>query len=254
VDTEVVPSPIAAGVGRASPAWRAGVVVALAAAVLASAGSAVADRVETNSADQATAQRDVLHRSDLPTTVKWTTGNPDLNGAGSGTPAGCSSLNYDSPSVVDTGQAGSQFQGPGVLVENQVGLMAQTSMVGQVWRHVFGQAMTRCIGEAFSQGASGRIEVLSSTPFSLPRLAQYESAYRVLFQISLRGVPVRGAFDMVVLAGGRTLSMLMVMGLIGPASEQSTGEQDMSLIDLRFAEIIAGRAFSTGTTASALAA
>lgn len=254
MDTNLAPTEITRAIGRSSFARWAGAALVLVALVLASAETALADRVEINKADQAAAQHDVLHRADLPTTVKWTVASPGMNGGVSGTPAGCSGLSFDSPQVVDTGQAGSRFQAPGVMVMNQVGLVSQTGMVDLVWKHEFGQAMTRCVGEAFAQGAASRIKVLSTTPLSLPRLAQHESAYRVLFQISLRGVPVQGVFDLVALGGGRTVSMLMVMGLIGPASERANGELDMSLIDLRFAQIIAGRAFAHGSSASQLAA
>ena len=121
-------------------------------------------------------------------------------------------------------------------------------MIGLVWKHIFAQPMTRCIGDAFNQAGAGHIKLLSTTSLSFPHLAKYESAYRVLFQIAVQGKSVRGALDLVVLGGGRTLSMLMVMGVIGSASNQATGELAMSLIDLHLAQTIAGRAFNAGSS------
>ncbi len=231
------------------PSLAAGSLLALATllAALAWASGAGADRVRLDHADQAAARRDVLHLSDLPSTVVWKA--TKLGSNNSATPASCSHLDFSSSKVVDTGQAGSQFTTPGILVMNQVGLVATSSMVGVIWKHIFAQPITRCIGEAFSRGAGSQIKMLSSKPLAFPRLAEYESAYRILFQLAVEGKKIRGAFDLVVLAGKRTLSMLTVMGVLGPASNEATGEAEMTLIDLRLAETIAGRAFSAGNLA-----
>jgi hypothetical protein len=215
--------------------------------VMVCANGAAADRMRLNHADQAAAKRDVLHLSDLPQTVKWKATKISSNS--SATPSSCSHLNYSSPRIVDTGQAGSEFATPGILVMNQVGLVADASMVGLIWKHIFAQPISRCIGDAFSQGGAGHIHVLSTTRLSFPRLAQHEAAYRILFQLAVQGKNVRGAFDMVVLGRDRTISMLMVMGIIGSASNQARGERDMTLIDLTLAETIAGRSFVAGNPA-----
>jgi hypothetical protein len=199
-----------------------------------------------NQADQSAASRDVLHLSDLPPTVTWKATKLDSNS--SANPASCSHLDFSGSQIVDTGQAGSQFTAPGIFVMNEVGLVSQSSMVGSIWKHSFGRPMARCIGDAFSQGAAGHLKLLTTTRLSLPHLAEYESAYRILFQLAVQGKSVRGAFDLVVLGGGRTLSLMMVMGMIGSASNQATGELDMTLIDLRLSQTIAGRAFTAGNS------
>jgi hypothetical protein len=214
-------------------------------AALAWAGGADADRVRLSHADQAAASRDVLRLSDLPPTVTWTA--TKFNSNNSATPGSCSRLDFSSSQIVDTGQAVTQFATPGILVMNQVGLVGTSSMLGVIWKHVFARPMTSCIGDSFRQGGAGGIKLLSTTRLSLPRLAEYESAYRILFQLAIQGKNVRGAADLVVLGGERTLSMLMVMGVIGPASKQASAELVLTLIDVRLAQTIAGRAFAAGS-------
>ncbi|HWE82486.1 MAG TPA: hypothetical protein VG265_12625 [Gaiellaceae bacterium] len=215
------------------------------------ASGAGADRSRPSAADQAAAKRDVLHISDLPPTVPWTA--TKLDSPNPATPSSCTRLDYNSPSIVDTAQAGSQFKGPGMLVVNQVGLVADPGMIDVIWKHIYAQSISRCIGDAFSAGGAGHIKLLSSKRLPFPRLTRHLSAYRVLFQLTVKGMHVRGAFDMVVLGNERTLSMLMVMGIIGSASDEATGERDMTLIDLDLAEKIAGRAFSTASPAGTTA-
>jgi hypothetical protein len=209
--------------------------------------------VRLDQADQATAKRDVLRLSDLPTTVTWKKSNYNSNG--SGAPPGCSRLNYSAPQIVDTGHAQSQFTTPGVLVMNEVGLVSRTGMVHLIWKHIFAQsAMTRCISAAFSQGAKVKVKVLSGKRLDLPNLAKLQSAYRIVFQLTVAGKKLRGAFDLVVMGGGRTISMLFVMGILGPASQQESGEMAMSLIDGSIAQKLAGRTFSAGSISAGLAA
>jgi hypothetical protein len=219
------------------------------AVALACASGASADRVRLNHADQAAAKRAVLHLSDLPPTVTWKATKLDSNDD-SGVPSSCSHLDFNSPQIVDTAQAGSQFTTPGILVMSQVGLVSESSMESLIWRHTFAQPMTSCIGEAFSKGGAGQIKVLSTKRLSLPHLADDQAAYRVLFELTVQGKTVRGACDLVMLGGGRTLSMLMVMGIIGSETEQANGEQAMTLIDLRLAETMAGRAFGSGSSSA----
>jgi hypothetical protein len=216
-------------------------VLAALVAALACVNGAAADRTRLNHNDQAAASRDVLHLSDLPPTVKW---KPTAFSSNEGaTPASCSNLDSSSSQIVDTGRAASQFTTPGILVMNQVGLVARSSMVGLIWEHIFAQPITRCLGDAFNQGGSGHINVLTTAPLSLPRLARYESAYRIVFRLDVQGKSVRGACDLVMLGGSRTLSMLMVVAILGSARNQATGELGLALIDLRLSQIIAGRAF-----------
>jgi hypothetical protein len=220
-------------------------------ALLTAASNASADQLRPNPADQAAARRDVLHLSDLPPTVKWTASA--FNSSGSGSPDSCAALNFDSQQIVDTGTAKSQFSTPGLLVMNQVGLVAQSSMVAFIWKHTFARSLTRCLTDAFNRGAAGRLTMVSTTSLPVLPLAPYESAYRLLFEARVHAVTIRGAFDVIALAGRRTLSILMVVGFAGPGSTQATLDLGMSLIDSRLAKIIAIRSFPR-TTASSLTA
>jgi hypothetical protein len=220
----------------------------LATLVLAAAcvGVAGADRVQANAADQAAANRDVLHLADLPATVTWKA--TKLDSPNSAEPASCKKLDYSSASVVDTGGANRQFTTPGMLVMNQVGLVAEPSMVDLVWKHTFATSISSCIDDAFSQGGAGRIKVISSKPIAFPRLTPHQSAYRIVFQIEVKGKVVRGAFDVIALGSRRTISMLMVMGILGAPAQQAIGERAMTLIDLDLAGKISARAFTSGSS------
>ena len=227
---------------RSSACWLA--VSAPFVVALACAGIAPADRVQLSKADQASAKSDVLRLSDLPATLTWK--STKLNGGGGGTPGGCENLNYGGSQIVDTGRAQSQFTAPGLLVMNEVGLVSETTMVRLIWQHVFQQSdMARCISASFSEGAKGKLKVLSSTRISCPHLAAYQSAYRILFQIAVLGKTVRGACDFIVFGGNRTISMLFVMGILGTASQQTSGEMAMNLIDAGLVQKLAHRAFAS---------
>lgn len=226
------------------PSVFLGCLLAALVAALVSSSAAVADRVQVNRADQATAKRAVLRLSDLPSAINgWKA--TKLSSNNSATPASCAQLDYTSSQIVDTGQAGSQFTTPGILVMNRVGVFAKTSTLRLVWQHVFGQPMARCLGDAVQEGGAGRVTVLSTAKLPFPRLAAYESADRIIFRLSVHGKPVRAAFDVVILGSGRTLSLLMVMGILGTAGQQAAaGAQVMTLIDLHVAQAIAQRAFA----------
>jgi len=225
-----------------------GTAVALAACALIAVFAAVAhaDRVQLSAADQAAAKRDVLRRADLPTTVTWKA--TSYSSKNSGAAASCSRLDGNGSSVVDTAQAGSQFTAPGILVMNIVGLVATSRMLDTTWKQTFGNSPEACLRDSFAKGAGGRLKILSTTTLALPRLAHYENAYRMLFEMRVRGVTVYGACDMVAMGGERTMSLLIVGGLIGPAGERNSGEAAMTILDLRIAETLAGRAFKQGSS------
>jgi hypothetical protein len=217
------------------------------AAAFAAAGRA--DRARPSAADRATAKRDLLRLSDLPTTVTWKA--TTFSSKSSGTPASCSRLDSPGAAVVDTADAASQFSAPGILAMNMVGLVATSHMLDVSWQHTFGSSPARCLRDSFAQGSAGHLKIIDSAALALPRVAPRQEAYRMLFTMNVKGVTEYGAFDMVAMGGDRTMSLLFVGGLIGPASERSAGETAMSVIDLRLAQILASRAFkgTSGLTA-----
>jgi hypothetical protein len=223
------------------------------AVALACASGASADQVRLTRADQATAKRDVLRLADLPMTATWKASNS--SSGGSATPAGCKSLAYGGSQIVDTGHAQSQFTGPGVFVMNIVGVVSETKMMHAVWQHVFAQSnLAPCLRAELNEDGKGKLKVLSTTRLLLPRLATSETGYRMVFQMTVKGVSVRGAFDLVVMGGGRTISMLFVMGILGPSNEQASGEAAMNVIDGSLVGKLAGRAFAPPSSSTALAA
>jgi len=230
---------------------RSVISVVLAAVVFAATfgAAAGADRARPSTADQATANRDVLRLDDLPTTVTWKATR--YSSKSSGTPASCSRLDSPGASVVDTADAASQFAAPGILAMNMVGLVETSHMLDVIWQHTFGSSPSACLRDAFAHGSAGHLKIIYSSALALPKVAPRQQAYRMVFTMNVHGVTEYGAFDMVAMGGGRTMSLLFTGGLIGPASERSTGEAAMSLIDLRIAQILAGRAFkgTSGLTA-----
>jgi len=201
----------------------------------------LADKTKINRTDQAAARHDVLHLSDLPTTLKWTAGN--INAGGSDPSFSCAGYDPNAPGLTDTGRASSTFTSPGIVVSSNVGLFATSGMVALDWKRTFVPMIVPCLRKAFEHGAGGKVDVVSVDQVGFPQLASRTVAYRVISQISLGGKPIRGVFDTIALAGDRTEVLLLVVGAVGPPADEASGEADMTIVDLRLAEILTRRAF-----------
>lgn len=239
--------------GVTSRLTRAATVLAVAIACgLVLLPAALADKTRINAADQAAAERDVLRTADLPTDVKWTGGT--VSAGSSASSFDCASYDPSGSGLVDTGRASTKFTTPGLMVESDAGLLATRQMVSTDWKRTFVKAFVPCLRQIFARASGGSFEVVAAGQMPFAKLAEYVSAYRVVFQARVKDKTVLGVFDLIAMGGDRTEITLAVLGGIGTPANKATGEVEMSLIELRLAEILAARAFPAAHPAAPLAA
>jgi hypothetical protein len=212
-------------------------------AVLGLAAGAQAGRTRIVAADQAAAQRAVVRVSDLPTNLSWKREKTTPGGGGAG--SACPGYAPSTRDLVTTGQASSKFSASGITITSDADLLASRAMVGADWKRTFVPAFAGCLRKAFEQGSDRAAKILSVERLSVPRLAARTIGYRILFQVTSRGKPIRGLLDMVAMADRRTEVELFVFAALGPPAAVPAGEAAVTSIDEHLAQDIVRRAFSS---------
>jgi hypothetical protein len=216
-------------------------VTAAAAAALLLLPSALADKTRINPTDQATARRDVLRVSDLPTNVQWT--SAPGSSSGSSTAFSCAGYDPSGSGLVDTGRASSKYTTPGLMVESDAGLLQTPQKVSIDWKRTFTRGVVPCLRQLIGQASHGAFKVITVGEMPFAKLARYVTAFRIVFQATVSGKPALGVFDLIAMGEERTEVTLMVLGGIGSPADRTTAEAEVTLIDLRLAAVLAGRAF-----------
>jgi hypothetical protein len=209
--------------------------------VLAGAQAAGANRIQTDTSDQAAAKRAVLRLADLPPIGDWQPELPSANGHGPAGTIRCKGYNPKTSDLVTTGQAKSEFFVPGLDIENEVTLLASPRMAELDWRRSIVDALLPCLATSFERSAQGQIKVVSLTRLPAPPVGSRSAAYRLVFALTIGGKPVRGLADFLELASGRAEVTFLLVAAIGSPAQQKRGEADMTLIDRRLAETVGGR-------------
>src|SRR5579872_2203872 len=164
--------------------------------------TALADKTRINATDQATARRDVLRVSDLPTNVKWTSAAETSNG--SSTAFSCAGYDPSGSGLVDTGRASSKFTTPGLMVESDSGLLQTAQMVSLDWKRTFNRAVVPCLRQLIGQASHGAFKVITVGEMPFAKLARYVTAFRIVFQATVSGKPALGVFDLIAMGQDRT--------------------------------------------------
>jgi len=213
-----------------------------AAAVMAAAQAASANRVHTNPADQAAAKRGVLRLADLPAITSWTAEN--IHGGGgyaASSSLSCKSYAPKDSDLVTTGQAISQFSAPGAEIQNEVTMLSTERMVELDWRRTIVARLLPCLREAFLRGGGGSLHVVPLRQMRFPKVAPHAAAYRLTYGMKLKGKDTVGAADFIVLAGGRFEITFFLVANLGSGSQRASGEAGMTVIERVLAGTVAGR-------------
>ncbi len=218
--------------GRSLASGRRSLAVLVAAALVCTP-AALAYRQKPDAADQATARNALLKRSDLPSTVTWKGGSvkPDNSSLS------CAGYRPRSSDLVQTADAKSRYTAPGIMVESEVGLLATPRMVTLDAKRVFVPALIPCLRKTLAR----KVEVISVEQLPFPKLAQFAQAYRVVYQVEVKGKPVRLILDTVDLGSGRTEAQLTVLASLPP--DEATGEADATILDEHLSQVLSARAF-----------
>ena len=214
-------------------AWTA---LLCAAAVLAVAQAANANRLHTNAADQAAAKHGVLRLGDLPPITSWKGENVSAgHAAAASSSLSCKGYDPKDSDLVTTGQALSQFSAPGAEIQNEVTMLSTEQMVELDWNRTIVATLVPCLREAFMRGGGGGLHVVSLRKVSFPKVAPHAAAYRLVYGMKLKGKSTVGAADFIVLAGGRTEITFFLVANLGTRSQLATGEAGMTIVERELA-------------------
>lgn len=231
---------------RASAQTRGlSLVLAFALVSLLTAAVASADRTQIRPADQASAERDLLKRSDLSASVHWVGGKVTVNDG----QLSCSDYRPSGSGLVETGAAGDKFSSTGITISDQVEILASARMVATDARRTFTGAVVPCLRSSLAHalGAHGAVPSVSEIAFR--RLAEYVHAYRVLYDIKARGKSFPVILDIICVGAARTEMTLTVNANL--PSDLQSGESDVSHLDLLATELLVQRAFPVSGPLSA---
>jgi hypothetical protein len=217
-----------------------------AAAVLAAAQAASANRVHTNPADQAAAKRGVLRLSDLPAVTSWKAEHVSVGAVAAATPSpSCKGFDPKNSDLITTGHAVSQFSAPGAEVQNQVTMLSTERMVELDWQRTMVARLGPCLRQAFLRGGGG-LHVVSLQKLPFPKVAPHAAAYRLTYGIEVKGRSTVGAADFIVLAGGRFEITFFLVANLGPRSQLASGEAGMTIIERALAGTVVRRLLKPG--------
>jgi hypothetical protein len=219
--------------------------LALALVSLLAADVAGAEQKQLRAADQATAERDLLKRSDLSASVDWTGGKLTLDSG----QLSCSGYRPNGSGLVETGAAGDKFSSTGITISDQVEILATTRMVATDAQRTFTGAVVPCLRSSLARTLGVHGVVLSVRQIPFPRLAQYVHAYRALYDVKVDGKTFPVIFDIICVGAARTEMTLTVNANL-PADLRS-GESDVSHLDLLATELLVQRAFPVSGPLSA---
>ena len=199
-------------------------VAALAVAILVPAAIASPGEPQKRltKADQAKARAIVFHRSDFP--AGWIV-KPNTN-TSQDTPR-CSNYNPDQSDLIETGDVDSPdfTRADGSLVSSSVGIFKTAKMATTGYARVARPQLASCFGELFKKGAApATVRLLHVGPLAFPRLGDRSNAYRLTANVTVQGITIPVAIDIVTFNRGRVDVAMIFLGIrrpLRPSFEQS---------------------------------
>jgi hypothetical protein len=180
------------------------VVVAFAAAIACSgafAASADKEQHKFNAADQASAKKAVIARTDLGTTG-WSGGAkaPDLT-----PPTPCANWNPKQSDLVLTGAAESSWKHSGLALDSEVQILQSKQMVALDWqRTVADPNAIKCTEATVKKNlASGTVKFISYKRIAFPHVGTYSRAYLTTVSITSNGQSELLDIEDVLIGAGR---------------------------------------------------
>lgn len=194
-----------------SKARFGGVLAALTLVVIQAAYAAEKQPLEFNPADQAAAKAITLKLSDLG--AGWKGGPAKVDFSNDTCPTKVSDL-------VVTGAAKSTFSGDGVFVTSEAEILRTAAMVKADWqRTVANPSFWACGKRELATLEGGKLVSLKKLAF--PKLAQYSTRYRLVYDFGKAGSPTLVLMDMILVGQGRSEISLI---LSAPYSQRTAAD------------------------------
>ena len=203
-------------------ARRLGLIVALAAALVAASAASAGDSREPQHrfkpADQAWAHRIIVQHSDLGP-GDWRVQQLDDQGDATA-PSYCKNPNLSG--LVLSGEAKNpDFSREDSFEDSDGEVWANERDAVAAWKKVQAYPFSRCFAAAmkqeFAQGSGIRFSILSSGSFAFPKLAPRQLTYGLRFRLTVGGRKIEGRIDIYVFSRGRADGSVMVASLGAPA-------------------------------------
>jgi hypothetical protein len=186
-----------------------------------------------NAGDQAAARAATLHRADLTPATGWIGGAtaPNLSG-----PPDCPNYPVDLSKFVLTGAADTRWRRLTREVNTQAEVLQTAAMVRQEWRlQVTAPGALACLQSVLAKSfRAGGGTLVSFKRISVPKLAPYEAAFRLVAEAPLQTTKVRVVVEVVLLGKNRTEVEVTVSDLAAAQSADSAAA-------LHYARILATR-------------
>jgi hypothetical protein len=210
-------------------ARRSAALLAIAAAAFAAAAAATAatwPKTERNAADQALAQKSVLHLTDFAAGSGWSTASPS-GGSGSVDDPSCNGPAFSDVGRVLTGSASTSFKATGLQVWSSADVMQTVAMAEHDAEQLQSASVVPCLRATFTKNLPKAAKLVSMGRLPFPHLGDWTDAYRALIDVAVNGMSVRLQVDLVLVRRSRVEITLMQMAPYALSKEVLAGEVRM---------------------------
>jgi len=191
------------------------------------AGAGTWPKVEKNAADQALAQRSILHLTDFTPGSGWSVA-PASSGSGSPGGPSCKGPAFSDEGRVLTGTASSSFKATGIQVWSSADVLQTRAMARQDASRTSSAAVTPCLSSMFTKSLPASSKLVSVKKLAFPRVGDWSSAYRALIDVAVNGTTVRLQVDMVLALENRVEITLIQMAPFAISKAALEGEVRMA--------------------------
>jgi hypothetical protein len=205
---------------------RSRIVLALVAAALATASAAAAagswPRLERSAADQALADRSILHLTDFAPGSGWSPA-PAPSSGNLHDPA-CAGRAFSNEGRVLTGRASSAFRAPGLEIWSSAEVMKTEAMARSDARVTTSSVVIPCVSALIEKGLPQQVRLVSVKRLAFPRVGDWSDAYRALLDVSVNGTKLRMQADMVLVLRSRVEITFMQIAPFVISAQAKSGE------------------------------
>jgi len=202
------------------------IVLAVLAAALATASAAAAagswPKLERSAADQALADRSILHLTDFAPGSGWSPAATP--GSGSLHNPACAGRAFSDEGRVLTGKASSSFRATGLQVWSSAEVMKTEAMARNDARGTTSSVVVPCVSALIKKGLPQQVHLVSVKRLSFPRVGDWSDAYRALLDVSVNGTKIRMQVDMVLVLRSRVEITFMQMAPFVISAQAKSGE------------------------------
>jgi hypothetical protein len=204
---------------------RLAAVVTLALVFGGTATAATWPKRERNAADQALANRSILHLSDFGTGAGWTSAPTGGGGGANLDDPSCHSSSFNDVGRVLTGSAESSFKTAGLQVWSSAEVMKTLAMAQRDVRRTSTSVIVPCLTGILKKSLPPGTKFVSMKELAFPRVGDWSDAYRALVDVSANGVTVRVQFDMVLVQSSRVEITVMQVAPFAVSRLAESAEQ-----------------------------